>query len=228
MNFVDLVEDLRVECGVSGSPLVTVQNLGGELARLRKWTVDAWNMIQMKHQDWQFMRTTFSFTTTVGKQSYTATDAGVPTMDLWQRDTVWMYLNSRGIVDQMPIEWLEWEHFRRMYVMGHQYCARPTTFTISPTKEMLLGMIPDDVYTVSGECWLAPVTLSLDTDVPSMPAKFHKIIVCEAMKKYAGFEAAAEVMQRATSEGNPLWNALVRDQLQQVTIAGAFDGDYYF
>lgn len=226
MNFVDLVEDLRVECGVSGTRLITVQSLNGELDRLRKWTVDAWNMIQMKHQDWKFLRAYFTFTTTAGKQSYTPAEAGVPLLDLWQQDSVWMYQASRGVVDQMPLGAMGWEHFRRMYIMGGQPQARPMAFSISPEKTFWLGMVPDSQYTITGEYWRDPQTLELDTDTPLMPAKFHKLIVLEAMKKYAGYEAAAEVMQRANSESGALWNALVIDQLPQVTIAGGFDGDY--
>lgn len=221
MNFVDLVEDLRVECGVSGSPLVTVQNLNGELARLRKWIVDAWNMIQMKHQDWKFFRADFSFVTQPNKQAYTPTDAGVSNLDIWRQDSVWLYQNAQGVGNQMPIGWMEWEHFRRMYMLGIQSTQRPIAFTVRPEdKALLLGGTPDDAYTVSGEYWRDIQTLSLDTDVPLMPVKFHKLIVLEAMKKYAGFEAAAEVMGRAKDESGPLWDALVFDQLPQVTVAG--------
>jgi hypothetical protein len=226
MNFVDLVEDLRIECGVSGSPLITVQNLNGELARLRKWTLDAWNMIQLKHQDWKFLRSTFSFQTTAGKQSYTPTEAGVPLLDLWQQDSFWMYQTSRGVVDQMPLGAMEWEHFRRMYLMGAQAQMRPMAFTVDPSKTLWFGSIPDSAYTITGEYWRDPQTLALDADTPLMPAKFHKLIVLEAMKRYAGYEAAAEVMTRASAEANPLWNALTIDQLPQVTIAGGFDGHF--
>ena len=224
MNFVELVEDLRIECGVSGSPLITVQNLNGELARLRKWILDAWNMIQLKHQDWTFLRSNFTFQTTANKQSYTPTEAGVPTLDLWQQDSFWMYQTSRGITDQMPLGAMPWEHFRRMYVMGVQAPMRPMAFAVAPDKSLWLGSTPDAAYTITGEYWRDPQALALDADVPLMPAKYHKLIVLEAMKKYAGYEAAAEVLNRAATEAAPLWGALTIDQLPQVTIAGGFDG----
>lgn len=225
MNFVDLVEDLRIECGVSGSPLITVQSLGGELARLKKWIGDAWNVIQLKHQDWKFLRANFSFVTTTGKQSYSLVDAGVPTLDLWERDSVWMYQTSRGVVDQMPIGDMAWEHFRRMYIMGAQATMRPMAYAINPTdKSFWLGNAPDSSYTITGEYWTLPQALAADADIPALPARFHKLIVLEAMKKYAGYEAANEVMNRATSESIPLWNALVIDQLPQVMIAGGMGG----
>jgi hypothetical protein len=45
-------------------------------------------------------------------------------------------------------------------------------------------------------------------------------IVYKAMLKYAGYEGAAEVMARAQSEGGPLYNVLLNDQLPDITIAG--------
>lgn len=230
MNFVDLVENLRVECGVSGSPIVSVQNLGGELLRLKNWIKDAWNVIQLKHQDWKFLRSNFTFQTQVGKQSYSPANAGVPTMDAWDQASVWMYSTAIGLADQMPLGRMEWEHFRNMYLRGVQNPMKPMCFTINPTdNSMWLGATPDGIYNVSGECWIEPMFLVADADTPPMPAKFHKLIVLEAMKKYAGFEAAQEVMQRAMAESLPLWTKLEIQQLPPVTVAGAWgmEGAYF-
>ncbi|NUX58654.1 phage adaptor protein [Paraburkholderia youngii] len=227
MNYVQLVENLRVECGVSGSPLVTVQSLSGELLRLQNWINDAWQMIQLKHQDWYFLRSSFSFVTTAGVQSYTPATVGVPNLDAWNQESVWMYNNALGLADQMPLGRMEWEHFRNMFLRGVQNPMRPITFAVKPEdKSLWFGAIPDQQYTVSGECWTEPATLSADTDTPAMPAKFHKLIVLEAMKKYAGYEAANEIMARAMTEGAPLWTQLEIQQLPQVTVAGAL-GDHF-
>lgn len=227
MNLVDLVENLRVECGVSGSPIITAQALSGELLRLKNWINDAWAAIQLRHQDWAFLRSNFSFVTTPSKQSYTPTDTGVPTLDAYNQQSVWMYSNALGLADQMPLGRMEWEHFRSMYLRGAQSPMRPICFAINPDKSLWLGSIPDAAYTITGECWLEPAAMSADTDTPAMPAKFHKLIVLEAMKRYAGYEAANEVMARAVTEGKPLWNDLEIQQLPQVTVAGGFGGGYH-
>jgi hypothetical protein len=227
MNFVDLVENLRVECGVSGSPIITVQSLSGELLRLKNWISDSWSAIQLKHQDWHFLRSNFSFVTTAGKQSYTPTEAGVPTLDVHNQASVWMYSNALGLSDQMPLGRMEWEHFRTMYLRGVQNPMRPICFSINPDKSLWLGSVPDGAYTITGECWLEPVKLSADLDTPAMPAKFHKLIVLEAMKRYAGYEAANEVMARAITEGKPLWSDLEIQQLPQVTVAGGLGENFH-
>lgn len=228
MNFVQLVESLRVECGVSGAPLTTIMSVGGELLRLRNWIIAAWNDIQTKHTDWNFLRANFQFNTTASKQSYSLADAGVPTLDTWNQESIWLYDPAIGISDERPLGRMSWEHFRRMYMMGSQIPAKPIAFTINPLdKSISFGSLPDSAYTIVGECWTEPVALFNDADTPAMPAKFHQLIVYEAMKKYAGYEAASEVMARAESEGKVLWNQLVIQQLPQVRIGGALGGGHF-
>lgn len=225
MNFVQLVERLRVECGVSGSPLLSVQNLSGELLRLQYWINDAWNNIQTFRNDWQFMRVPFSFTTTANVANYTPTAAGLPNLDEWKRDSMWIYDPSIGVSNQMPIGVMPWDGYREMYIRGQQTPQRPITISIGPDKQLWLGPVPDVPYNITGEYWTNPITLVNDTDIPALPARFHKLIVYEAMKMYAGYEAAPEVEARANKEGGPLWNGLELDQLPAMTVAGALGSD---
>lgn len=224
MTFVQLVEDLRIECGVSGSPIVSVQNLSGELARLKKWIADAWNEIQTSRDDWKFMRTGFSFVTTANIQNYTPTAAGASNFADWKQDSLWIYSTALGLSDQQPLAKMDWDWFRDMYIRGQQNAQRPMCYSIDPAMALWFGSLPDTTYNITGEYWTTPVQLSADADVPAMPARFHRVIVCEAMKKYAGFESAPEVYQRGVSEGSPLWSKLEKDQLPPVMVQGGFDG----
>ena len=65
MNFLQLVNQLRVECGVSGPPLTTVagQIAGSENARMVSWIQQAWIDIQTSKEDWLFLREPFVFNT---------------------------------------------------------------------------------------------------------------------------------------------------------------------
>jgi hypothetical protein len=117
-----------------------------------------------------------------------------------------------------------------MYLRGVPNPMKPMCFTINPSDNSLwLGATPNGIYNVSGECWIEPTFLVADADTPPMPAKFHTLIVLEAMKRYAGFEAASEVMQRAMTESLPLWTKLEIQQLPPVTVAGAWgaEGVYF-
>lgn len=222
MNFLQLVENLRSECGVSGSTLMTTANLGGELLRLSGWITDAWNEIQVARQDWKFLRLPFSFVTTIGKQAYTPTEAGVPLLDIWKQDSFWLYANSLGISDQMPLSEMVWDHFREMYIRNVQTAQKPMCYSVHPNKSLYFGPLPDALYTITGEYWTLPLAIAADADTPAMPVRFHKLIVYEAMKKYAGYEGADEVMQRAMKEGAVLWLKLEQDQLPSMTIDGGF------
>lgn len=75
MNRLQLVQRLALECGVSGT-VTTTLNQTGEFARLVAWTDTAWEQLQTKHDDWDFMRSSnilgqgASFQTTAGGFTY--------------------------------------------------------------------------------------------------------------------------------------------------------------
>lgn len=221
MNFVNLVEALRVECGVSGSPLQSVANVGGELNRLKKWIGDAWYELQTSKEDWKFLRADYSFALQPNQQFYTPTDAGLPTLDRWKQDSPWIEDTTLGLPDQQPLGWMEWTHFREMYIRGPQNPQRPMCYTVHPNLNLYFGPLPDKAYNVTGEAWLAPTKLVLDTDTPNMPERFHMAIVYEAMKKYAGYESANDVMTRAMREARPLMGKLMQNQLPDMTVDGS-------
>jgi hypothetical protein len=224
MNFVELVDRLRVECGVSGSTLSSVQNLGGELNRLKTWIDAAWFELQVARTDWKFMRADVSFSITAGKQKYTPTEAGVPLLKIWKQDSFWIEDISRGLSDQQPLGEMQWEHFREMYVRGVQTAQRPMCYTVHPDKSLWFGPLPDTTYNMTGEAWLKPSHLVADDDTPVMPEDYHMVIVYEAMKKYAGFESANDVMTRARGEGPPIRGKLEQEQLPDMTVDGGMGG----
>jgi len=236
MNYVDLVEDLRVECGVSGAKLVTVQNLSGELNRLKTWIRDAWQELQLERIDWKFMRRTISIPTQPGKQRYSLAEVSAlnPACDIdaYKQDS--FTIDPFDDLDQQqeqPLGVMEYSHFRNMYInayptMDPERWQRPTIMAIDDARAIWFGPCPDDTYFIRGECWVNPQVLTADTDVPIMPAKYHKVIVYRAMKKYAGYESANDVRVRAVQEGKNPELTLFNEQLPQVIVDGAFDYRY--
>jgi hypothetical protein len=211
-----------VECGASGSPLVTVQSVNGEMLRLKNWIADAWNEIQVSRQEWKFLRAKFTFNTQANKQQYSLAEMGVANLDMWKQNSFWIYNPTFGLSDQMIFDPLPWDDFREAYIRGQQTAMRPQRFALDADDSIWLGPLPDDVYTVSGEYWTDPVQLVADTDTPAMPVQFHKLVVYEAMKKFAGYDAATEVYQRAVNEGSHLRTMLEVSQLPAITIDGGF------
>lgn len=238
MNFVQLTERLRYECGVSGTQLTTVQNLNGELLRLRNWIRDAWQELQQERTDWRFMKKPFTFVTEAGVQRYPLSVVqaanGDIDIDLYKQDS--FSIDPPTDTDRMqeqPLGMMAYDHFRNMYIVGYPVTdpgrwQRPMTATIDDDKSIAFGPCPDLVYTIRGECWINPQILDADADVPIMPAKYHNVIVYRAMKKYAGFESANDVRVRAVQEGTAPELTLFNEQLPAVTIDGAFDSNHGF
>jgi hypothetical protein len=241
MNFVDLTERLRYECGVSGTQLQTVQNLNGELLRLRNWIRDAWQELQQERTDWKFMKTPFSFSLTPGVQRYSlatvqAANASID-IDMYKQDSFSLDLpgdtGTEARSAEVPLGVMAYNHFRNMYVVGYPIgdstrWQQPMTAAIDDDRTLCFGPAPDLAYLIRGECWINPQILSADTDVPIMPAKYHNVIVYRAMKKYAGYESANDVRVRSVQEGNAPELTLFNEQLPQVTIDGGFDSNHGF
>lgn len=93
MRFIDLVNRLRLECGVLGSDLASVVNQTGESNRMVTWTNAAWLDIQNTRTDWQWMRTTATFPTVAGQPTYSAAQIGLTDFGQWARDTFRNYVN---------------------------------------------------------------------------------------------------------------------------------------
>jgi len=117
MNFLQLVNQLRVECGVSGPPLSTVagQLAGSENARMVSWIQNAWNDIQTSKEDWLFLREPFQFNTVALQQIYTPTEAGVgSTFGNWKRDSFRCSSVGSNFTDEQLMNYMDWTTFRNL------------------------------------------------------------------------------------------------------------------
>jgi hypothetical protein len=219
MNFLQLVQRLRRECGVSGSDPVTVLNQTGEMKRLVDWINSAWMDIQNTHADWFFLRTPVSFNSVVGQQSYTAAQAGITALGSYKIDSFRLYSQSLGASNEMILPFKPYDDFRNLYMFGANRTLqqRPVFFTVDQQKNFLLGPLPDDVYVVNGEYYLQPSEMAANADTPSMPSQYHMAIVYRAMMHYGEYEAAPEVYQHGEIEFQKLMFRMEVDQLPQLS-----------
>jgi hypothetical protein len=226
MNLLALINRARQECGVSGQPLATVQTgLTLEGQRFLTWMQDAWNDLQIAKPDWQWMRKTATFNTTPGKANYAPTDIGITGPVNWKLNSFRCYHAAIGYGDEMILPPQDWDTFLRVWLFGANRTmqTRPVTMAVNPQDHSLqLGPIPDDVYTVVAEYFRAPTALSADSDDPSsagndLPVKYHMLLVYETMERYAAYESAPEVAQRAAAGKKRVWQQLLRDYMPPVT-----------
>ena len=220
MNYLQLINRARVECGVSGAstPLTEVTALTGESSRIASWINSAWVDIQTAKEDWQWMRDTIEFTLTTQQQFYTPTEAGVgSTFANWKRDSWRASSVGQDYKDEQLLNYMDYTTFRNLYMyanMRNTY-ARPVVVTIDPDKNIGFGAKPDQPYVISGEYYVQPTEFSASTDAPPsvFPTRFHMMIVYRAMMFYGGYESAPEVYQRGEFEFKRLMNRLDIDQL---------------
>ena len=215
MNLLQLVNQARVECGVSGPALTTAVGQTGESGRMVAWVVQAWTDIQTSKEDWLFMRESFDFNTTANVWEYSPTDAGLTDFGNWKRDSFRCASDLTLFRDEQLLNYMEWTTFRNLYRYANMRntTARPVVVSIMPNKDLAFGSTPDGVYVIDGEYYTQPVTLSADSDTPLLPARFHMAIVYRAMMYYAGYEAAPEVMARGDFEYRRLYSRMEIDQL---------------
>lgn len=223
MNYLQLVQRLRQECDIPGSGPSTTIGQTGEMKRLCDWINQAWVEIQEYRPDWEWMRKDMSFNTVNGTNTYSPTTIGLTDFASWRTDSFRIYYTATGIANQIILQQFEYNTFRDYYLLGARTItyARPVAIAQAPNKSLVLGLVPNDVYTVSGEYFSVPVEFTADADIPAMPTRWHMAIVYKAMMKYAMFESAPEVYQQADALYSAMINRVETDQTQTIIVAPA-------
>lgn len=235
MNYLQLCQRLMVECGISGS-LATTSGQSGELLRVTTWISAAWAEIQGKHDDWGFMRASYlnpqgvtgiagiSFPTVAGRPVNTLSQLAINSITKWDQYSFRVYQTAAGVTTETYLDPIDYDDWRDGYMYGalRTVQTRPVAVAISPDLGVCLGPPPDGTYTVEGDFWVDVQQLTADGNIPQgIPTRFHMTIVYEAMKKYAGYEAAQEVMDRAKGEGRPLYTQMEALYAPKINMAAA-------
>lgn len=207
MTFLELVQRLSSEVGNAGSGPSAVTGQTGMNLRLVNWIASAWLDIQRKHDDWKFMRGSFTVNTVADDGAYvfgdctdTATATAIASFRYWHTDTFKSYLQSAGVGSEVALPYIDYADWYARYNTGTQTSSTPQEFTIDNENGFRLGPKPNAVFVVSGEFQKAATTLAADADTPACPAEFHDAIFYLAMMKYARYTAAAEIYEDAKRE----------------------------
>lgn len=215
MNFLQLAQKLVEKTGISGT-LASVTGQRGELLRAVNWINEAWHDIQISNTNWDWMREDFSFSTTAGVYEYATSATGVTDFSKWHRDSFRIYKTATGLADEQFITEWDYRRFRDTYMYGLQTPGRPTVFAVKPKgSSLLLGLVPDDVYTIRGEYQKKATYLVNNTDEPAMLEEYHMAIVHAARMKYAYYENASEVLSEAQADYNRVMAPLNELQVEE-------------
>lgn len=225
MNFLELVNDLRIEAGASGRDLTSVNGaLLGEPNRFRKWIKDAWVDIQIQHEHWNFMWVESSFIMPVNGSVLEPPEFKVGEVAEWQINSFRIAEPGQARKDSQPLRYHEYMFFRDTIGRDITVPGKPQGLTIHRTKESIqVAPAADKAYVLFYDYWRAPQILKDDLEEPIIPQRFHNLIVFWALRKYGSNEAAPEALMRAKEEIDRLLPSLEIDQLPGVSTSGLMD-----
>lgn len=188
MNWLEIAQRIRQECGIPGSGPTALTYQTGELKRIVDWMASAYNDIQAAHNTWKFLRKEFSFTCVAGTADYGAAQHSVSDLNEWDLDTFRCYLTE---ADEQVIDFYHWEGFRDTWKIGtaRTRAGRPIAFSVKPNNSITFDCVPDNTYTIAGEYYRLPVAVGDTTDSPVFPEQYHMAIVYRALMMYAAYSA---------------------------------------
>ena len=224
MNYLQLSQMLRSECGASGAETSVLTGGAGWL-RLCNWVSQAWNELQLANPDWDFLRAPATVNTVAQQGIYTAANFGLTDFGSWKEDSFRIYLQAAGVGTESYLSRRDYNSFRDYYLLGSRKLvfSRPIEISFTPDKHIIFGLVPDASYTVSGEYYKTPAIMTLDADTPiGLPDRFHIAIVYRAMMSYGAFESAPEVYQRGNTQLNAMMAKIRINQMPPIMRGGAF------
>lgn len=237
MNFLQLCQRTRQECGIAGTGPTAVTGQTGELKRVVDWVAEAYKRICAKQMgNWKFLRSEFSVNTVADTEAYlptACTDSvigqliGHATVGKFRRwcvgphDSFWIYLQSAGVGTRQPFYETAYPIFRQRYQMQVPSSAQPADLSIRlRDSALLLGPKPNAVYVIEGEYYRVAPALTADADEPLIPEDFQMLIVWLAKRLYAGFEETGGVYVDSDNNYRSLYNELLMDQLPKLGTGG--------
>lgn len=235
MNKLQLCQRLCREAALASQMSTTVSQ-SGQFLLMVDWIDTAWNDIQLIHDDWDWMRSSYVlgqgavFATVAGQASYPlGSGAGtcgvtVATFGKWDPITFRTYTTTVGTSDETYLDNIPYDTWRDAYMIGalRSVQTRPVAVAIGPNKSVCVGPPSNGLYTVEGDYWLAPSAMSGDASEPTgLPAQFQMLIVWRALTMYGSYQSAPEAYERGRANYNMLMAPLEAQRLPVAAYAGA-------
>jgi len=237
MNYLTLCQAFVREGAMSGlTSLTTTVGATGQAGRVTAWINDAWADIQTMRNDWGWMRSSklngggVSFAPAAA--AYRATlGTGAGTVGVladnfgrWDITTFRNYVTTVGVSSEIRMDPISYDQWREAYMYGAQQSVqtRPVAIAVAPDLSLSFGPPSNGLYTITGDYFVAPSTMSGDSATPTgLPTQFHMMIVWRALWKYGYYQAASEVIDRAKREFRDLYDTLDARYATPITMAGA-------
>lgn len=221
-TFLELCQTTRVECGIagnaSGNTPITTSAQVGELLRVVNWVKQAYEDIQLKHPNWDFLRKTGQFTVTPGIAVYAPSI--ISDLADWKADSLRVYLTS--VQDEQWLPQRPWDLLRdsRLFGANALVQGRPIEFARMPDRSIRVWPTPDQAYIITGEYFSKPNSFSNDGDSPVFD-RHHIAIVWNAVMRYAAWTGEPSLYAQAQKEYNRLIDKLEYLYTPRLTMGAA-------
>lgn len=214
MNFVQLAREVKRETGLSGGGPASVATAAGDDLRIFNWVNWAARDITLQREDWGWRRGSATVASTL-LQANTAAAFGVTDLATWKRENPTYKPSVRRLSEpgEGPLRWLDYDSFRALFIVGTHTPGQPQYWSTSPAGDFLIGPTPDSACFLRADYIKDYTSLTADTDIPAIPARFHSLIVWRALMEYGGFDAAQEVYMRAEKNYDMAWPQLSQSEL---------------
>ncbi len=220
MTFLEMAQAAYRDLGHSGAGPTTVVGQSGQHLRAVKAVQEEWTEIQDSKEHWGFLWAPYTFPTVASIGAY----AGPSNLERWVMDAyhpVSAYLTATGVSDEGVLEVLDYPEFYQRYRIGTQTDDRPVACTVDPDGHLLLGPVPDAVYTLKGTYYTTATVLAADTDTPVIHSQYHQIIVEGAKLKMGADLEASIPYQEAKRRYDRLYARLLDRYLPEMRVGSA-------
>ncbi len=195
---LDLVNEVRRQCGIAGSPLTELAGAKGETLLVLRMVDIAWQDLQLARRwDWMWEEAQIALGTSQSSVPQTVAAA--------------RYLVDTAYIGASPLEFVDWRDWKALHPEVTSP-GQPSQWTVRPDKRVAFNAVADQTYTMVVERYKNPTVMIADSDQPEgLPVEHHMAIVWMAVQIYAGFD-----------ESNPLYAHASR-QLKRVLAAASLD-----
>ena len=195
MNFLTICQTVRQEVGVSGTGPTTVVSQEGQLKVIVDAVAAAYFQIQTLWQDWDFLWSQYSSTTSIGTR---APALQKPTeLNTWDRNS--FYLNYTSDTNY-HLEDFDYVSYRDSYRQGVASNNTPVYVIIQPDQNIILDPPPDAVHTITADYWKTPAALTANTDIDNQKEKINESLklqwyeILKSDLKYRRNELVSQVL----------------------------------
>ena len=204
-TFLQLVQIVKEECGISGETVPSVVNQIGRYADIVRWTADAAYEIENLHGDWDFLWSPFASTTIVNVSNYSAPDD----IGLWDTES---FVLDQGTANYTGLVFVDHRELRKM-TRGLSVQNTPHQVAILPDRSLQLYPTPNKVHTIDGFYWRIPDRMTVNDDTSYIPEEFEWTIIARAKMKYGEEQGSMVILANSEAEYGEWLDKLERSQL---------------